>query len=63
VNDGPAKAPAAEMAREIGGRDLAHMADAEREDQAAERDAPPRVDGVEEVPADFSPQPSRFFSC
>ena len=39
------------------------MADAQREDQPLERDGPARVDGANRFSADFSPQPSRFFSC
>jgi hypothetical protein len=37
------------MTGEIGGGDLSHMADAQREDEARQRDAPFLVDRVEEV--------------
>jgi hypothetical protein len=45
----PRRRASGEMAREIGGRDLSHMADAQREDQPRQRDAPFLVDRVEEV--------------
>ncbi len=38
-----------EGARQVLGGRLAHMTDAEREDEALEADAAPRVDGAEQV--------------
>jgi hypothetical protein len=48
--DGPGEGgPGGEMAREIGGRHLPHMADAQREDQPGQRDAAFLVDRIEKV--------------